>query len=269
MLGRDMVRAATESGHEAIALAHDDLDVTDAAAARARLRGERPDVVVNCAAHTDVDGAEREPEAALALNSPEGLFRAAAETGAVLVQPSTDYVFDGSKRSPYVESDTPAPRSAYGRSKLAGERALARVGPNHLVVRTAWLYGTGGGNFVATMLRLGAERDEVRVVDDQVGSPTYTPHLAGGILALIEARARGVHHLAAAGECSWFAFAQAIFARARVACEVLPTSSEEFARPAPRPAYSVLRSERPGARALPHWSEGLSSYLGAGKLVTP
>lgn len=269
MLGRDVVSAAGALGHEAIALTHGDLDVTDAAAAAARLRAERPDVVVNCAAHTDVDGAEREPEAALALNSPEGLFSAAADVGALLVQPSTDYVFDGSKRSPYVESDPPAPHSAYGRSKLAGERALARLGPNHLVVRTAWLYGMGGGNFVATMLRLGAERDEVRVVDDQVGSPTYTPHLAGGILALIEARARGVHHLAAAGECSWFAFAQAIFARAAIACEVLPTTSEEFARPAPRPAYSVLRSERPGAIPLPDWSEGLTSYLSAARLVTP
>jgi dTDP-4-dehydrorhamnose reductase len=260
MLGRDVVAAAARAGHEVVAVGREGLDVRAADAAARRLADERPDAVVNCAAYTDVDGAEADEAAALAVNAPAGFFAAVARAGAVLVHVSTDYVFDGRKRAPYVESDPPGPESAYGRTKLAGERAAAAAGGPHLVVRSSWLYGAGGRNFVETMLRLAGERDSVRVVDDQVGCPTSTADLATGLIGLLEAGARGTWHLAADGQCSWFAFAREIFAAAAVACTVEPTSSEALGRPAPRPAYSVLRSER-GAAPLPHWRAGLRRYL--------
>jgi dTDP-4-dehydrorhamnose reductase len=176
-----------------------------------------------------------------------------------VVYVSSDYVFDGTKRDPYVESDPTGPLSSYGRSKLAGEHATASAGPRHFVVRSSWLFGAHGKNFVATML--GIERDELRVVDDQVGCPTYTQHLAEGILRLVQTEAFGIHHMAGAGQCSWYELARAIFERAGVEKRVEPCTSEEFPRPAPRPAWSVLRSERPDAIELPPWQEGLDSYL--------
>jgi dTDP-4-dehydrorhamnose reductase len=211
--------------------------------------------VLHAAAWTDVDGAERDSQAAAAANV-DGTRNVVA-LGAPVVYFSSDYVFDGEKREPYVETDEPNPLSAYGRSKLLGEREV-RSG---WIVRTSWLFGWTGRNFVRTMLRLGAERDEVRVVDDQVGCPTYTPHLAGAILTLLDGAPYGVHHAAASGECSWSDFAREIFDRAGVECRVLPQSTSELGRPAPRPAYSVLRSERPGAPVLPHWRDGLAAYL--------
>ena len=176
MLGRDVVAAANDAGHEVVALARADLDITDAAAVRAAVLDARPDAVVNCAAWTDVDGAEAEEAAATAVNGDGAghVAAAAAEAGAHLVHVSTDYVFDGAAREPYPEDAPTAPASAYGRSKLAGERAVTAVGGEHAIVRTAWVFGPHGRNFVDTMRRLGADRDEVRVVDDQVGSPTYT-----------------------------------------------------------------------------------------------
>ena len=213
----------------------------------------RPDLVLHAAAWTDVDGAESDPDGAAAVNV-EGTRRAAM-LGAPLVYFSSDYVFDGTKRSPYVESDTPNPQSAYGRTKLEGEPFGAWV------VRSSWLFGWTSHNFVLTMLRLGAERDEVAVVDDQRGCPTYVGHLAGAVHDLVELP-RGVWHLAADGDCTWAEFAEAIFEDAGLACRVRRISTEELGRPAPRPAYSVLRSERPGAPRLPHWREGLHECLG-------
>ena len=172
--------------------------------------------------------------------------------GAPVVYFSSDYVFDGAKREPYVESDEPAPLGAYGRSKLLGEREV-REG---WIVRSSWLFGWTGNNFVRTMLRLGAERDEVRVVDDQRGSPTFVGHLAVATRELL-ALPGGVWHVAAEGDCTWAEFATAIFEEAGLTCRVFPISTEELGRPAPRPAYSVLRSEREGAPRLPHWREGL------------
>jgi dTDP-4-dehydrorhamnose reductase len=259
MLGRDVVAAAT--GHDVVGLSHRELDVRDEAAVNHALRAQRADAVVNCAAYTDVDGAESDEEAAMAVNAVGALnvAEAAAAVGAVVVYPSTDYVFDGSKREPYVESDPVAPRSAYGRSKLEGELSTAAV-ERHLVVRTAWLFGSGGRNFVETMLRAG-ERGAVRVVDDQVGCPTYTPHLAAAIVAMLESGLTGVVHAAGSGDCSWYEFAVEIFRRAGADVDVSPCTTDEFPRPAPRPAYSVLRSERAGAPTLPHWREGLGAYL--------
>ncbi len=174
---------------------------------------------------------------------------------------STDYVFDGSADRPYVESDPVGPIGAYGATKLEGERAVAEANPNHLIVRTAWLFGVHGPNFVETMLRVGRERGAARVVDDQVGCPTYTGHLARGLLELAASERTGVQHLAGAGACSWHDFARAIFERAGLDVELEPCTTAEFPRPAPRPAWSVLGSEHPGAPTLAPWQEGLDAYL--------
>jgi dTDP-4-dehydrorhamnose reductase len=221
------------------------------------------DVVLHTAAWTDVDGAETHPQEAAAVNI--GGTQHAAELGVPVVHFSTDYVFDGRKREPYVESDAPAPLSVYGRTKLQSEAA---AGENAWVVRASWLFGWTSQNFVRTMLSLGSERDEVAVVDDQRGCPTYVGHLAAAVRELLELP-RGVWHLAADGECTWAELAEAIFEEAGLDCRVLRITSEELQRPAPRPAYSVLRSERPEAPRLPHWRDGLHSCLerlGASKL---
>jgi dTDP-4-dehydrorhamnose reductase len=213
------------------------------------------DLVLHAAAWTDVDGAEANPQDAAAVNI--GGTQHAAELGAPLVYFSSDYVFDGTKREPYVESDAPNPRSVYGRTKLHGEAA---AGEDAWILRSSWLYGWTSTNFVRTMLRLGAERDEVAVVDDQRGCPTFVGHLAEATRALVELP-RGVWHLAADGDCTWAEFAEAIFEEAGLDCRVRRITTPELGRPAPRPAYSVLRSERFGAPALPHWREGLRACL--------
>ena len=215
------------------------------------------DVVLHAAAWTDVDGAEDDPQGATAVNV--GGTKNAASLGAPIVAFSTDYVFDGRKREPYVESDAPNPLSAYGRSKLLGEAA---AGPDALVVRTSWLFAETGHNFVRTMLRLAEGLDEVAVVDDQRGCPTYVGHLAGAVHELVESGVEpGLLHLAAEGDCTWADFAEAVFAEAGVDCRVRRITTEELGRPAPRPAYGVLRSERPAAPTLPHWRDGLRECL--------
>ncbi|HEX8074895.1 MAG TPA: dTDP-4-dehydrorhamnose reductase [Thermoleophilaceae bacterium] len=263
MLGRDVVRAARFVNHEVVGLSRQELDVTDERAVRRAMRREAPDAVVNCAAYTNVDGAEDDEPAALRLNGAAAgiVAAAAAEAGASVVYPSTDYVFDGTKGEPYVESDETDPRSAYGRTKLAGEAHTAAANPRHYVVRTSWLFGAGGSNFVETMLRLGRDHGEVVVVRDQVGCPTYTGHLADALIRLLDGESYGVHHIAGDGECSWFDFAVEIFRQAGVEARALSCTTEEFPRPAPRPAYSVLATERDYAIYLPEWQEGLASYL--------
>jgi dTDP-4-dehydrorhamnose reductase len=210
-------------------------------------------LVLHTAAWTDVDGAEANPDGARRVNV-EGTRNVAA-LGAPVVYYSSDYVFDGSKRQPYVESDKPKPLSVYGRTKLEGERELG----DGWIVRSSWLFGWTGKNFVRTMLELGRERDEVSVVADQVGTPTYVGHLAEATRELLE-RPHGTWHLAAQGECSWAEFARAIFEEAELDCRVREITTEEIGRPAPRPAYSVLRSEK-AAPELPHWREGLRACL--------
>ncbi len=216
--------------------------------------GLEPDLVLHAAAWTNVDGAEDDPQDAAAVNV--GGTRHAAALGAPLVYYSSDYVFDGTKRTPYFESDAPNPLGAYGRTKLHGE---AVAGDRAWVVRTSWLFGPVGHNFVLTMLRLGAERDEVSVVDDQRGSPTFTGHLAAATADLV-ALPFGIYHVAAAGDCTWAEFAEAIFADAGLDCSVRRVTTAEYGARAPRPAYSVLRSEK-GAPELPHWREGLRECL--------
>jgi dTDP-4-dehydrorhamnose reductase len=268
MLAQDLVSAAGAAGLESVALARSELDITDQVAVKAAVSRVRPDVVVNCAAWTDVDGAESALDYALAVNG-EGagnLARAATEACAWTVQISSDYVFDGAKQEPYVESDPTAPLSAYGRSKLAGEEAVARAAPDaHTVVRSSWLFGAGGPCFPATILRLGAERDQLSVVDDQVGCPTFTGHLARALVALVAGeRPLGIVHLAAAGSCSWFELANEIVSLSGLECEIRPRSTAEMPRPARRPAYSVLATERRGETpALEHWRMGLQQYMAA------
>jgi dTDP-4-dehydrorhamnose reductase len=249
--------AAGQLGHalheefpEARALTRSDWDVTHPAPAE--LGGAS--LVLHAAAWTDVDGAEDDPQSAAAVNVG-GVLNAAA-LDAPLVVWSSDYVFDGTKRAPYVESDPPGPLGAYGRTKLHGEAA---AGDTAWIVRSSWLFGPTSPNFVRTMLRLGAERDEVAVVDDQRGAPTYVGHLAAATRAVMELP-YGVYHVAAAGECSWAEFAEAVFEDAGLSTRVRRITAAEFGAPAQRPAYSVLRSER-GAPELPHWRDGLRECL--------
>ncbi len=210
--------------------------------------------MLHAAAWTDVDGAEADPEGARRVNV-EGTA-AAVSLGAPLVYYSTDYVFDGRKATPYVESDEPRPLSVYGRTKLEGEREVR----DGWIVRSSWLFGATGHNFVRTMLRLGAERDEVAVVDDQRGCPTYVGHLAAATRELV-ALPYGVYHVAADGDCTWADLAEAIFEETGLPCRVRRITTAELGRPAPRPAYSVLRSERSGTPRLPHWRLGLRECL--------
>jgi dTDP-4-dehydrorhamnose reductase len=247
MLGRDVVRASGGVG-----LSRAELDVTDPDAVRRAISSD--DLVFNCAAYTNVDGAESDPDGALRVNRDGA--RNVADAAGTVVYVSSDYVFDGSKGEPYVESDPTGPLSSYGHSKLEGERATAEANPRHFIVRSSWLFGPGGRNFVETMLGLGPE---VRVVDDQVGCPTFTGHLAEALVRLAGTEDHGVHHMAASGACSWFEFAREIFHRAGVDTRVEPCTTADFPRPAPRPAYSVLESER--GHRLPTWQEGLDAYL--------
>ena len=249
--GGQLGTALREAYPAARALTRDDWDVTFPPPPDL---GE-VDLVLHAAAWTDVDGAEASPQDAAAVNV--GGTQHAASLGAPLVAFSTDYVFDGTKRTPYLESDAPNPLSAYGRTKLHGEAA---AGDGAWIVRSSWLFGPTGKNFVRTMLALGRERDEISVVDDQRGSPTYVGHLAEAVGELVEL-SPGIWHVAADGDCTWAEFAEAIFEEADIDCRVLKITAAELGRPAPRPAYSVLRSERRGAPLLPHWRDGLRACL--------
>lgn len=252
-------------------------DLTDRAQVLAEMNRLQPGVIVNCAAFTNVDGCESQEELATQVNGagPGYLAEAAKACGAVLVHISTDYVFAGDKGSPYTESDPTGPLSAYGRSKLAGEQAIIASGlTRYFILRTSWLYGPGGKNFVETMLRLATEREELRVVADQIGSPTYTGDLAQAIYHLLAVSDRsglyGIYHLANLGECSWHDFAELIVGLARSSGEalkvsrVVPIRTNEYPLPAARPAYSVFSKEKYLAATgapLPHWRESLQYYL--------
>jgi dTDP-4-dehydrorhamnose reductase len=272
-LGRELKRSLTCLG-DVIACDRSQLDLSKPETLRDAVRAIAPDVIVNAAAYTAVDKAEAEPEMAGAINAeaPGILAEEAKRLDALLIHYSTDYVFDGSKPAPYTEDDTTTPLSAYGRSKRDGELAIAAAGARHLIFRTSWVYGLHGANFMKTMLRLGRERDELRVIGDQVGAPTWTRHLADAT-ALILARKDipdGLYHLAAAGETSWHCYAETIFAEARRAglMEKVPVvrriTSADYPLPAPRPANSRLdcsRFQRDFGLALPDWHTGLIDCL--------
>ena len=268
MVGHDVCAALELRGETVLPLTKSDLDITDAAAVRDAVRRARPDIIVNCAAYTKVDDAEANEHLATAINGSavEFLADAANDSGALLVQISTDFVFDGAKRTPYEVNDALAPLSAYGRSKLVGEQAASMAG-KHLILRTAWLFGVHGPNFVEAIRNQARKgTNPLRVVNDQRGRPTYTPHLATAIVRLAQRahsdeNARGIFHYADDPECTWFDFARAIVGDQAT---VTPVSSNAFPRPAKRPAYSVLSTERyeriTGVKPE-SWEEGLREYL--------
>jgi dTDP-4-dehydrorhamnose reductase len=269
-LGRDLLPRLPG---EAVPLTRADADLTDPASLRAALERVRPDVVVNCAAYNFVDRAESEPEAAFRVNAwaVRDLAGVCRDLGCLLVHFSTDYVFglDDSRRTPYLETDAPGPVSAYGLSKLVGEYLVRALCPRHLLIRTCGLYGVWGvggkgGNFVETMLRLAGEGRPLRVVADQVCTPSYAADVAAGAAALIESGRTGLYHLTSGGSCSWHEFADAIFTLAGVRADLTPITSREYGAAARRPAYSVLdggAAARAGAGPLRPWREALAAYL--------
>jgi dTDP-4-dehydrorhamnose reductase len=257
--------------HTAVGVDLGDFDIRDDAAVEKAFRELRPGFVVHLAAYADVDGCEANPEKAEAINTlgTWNVARSCAEIGALLLYVSTDYVFDGRQASPYREDDCPCPISVYGRTKLRGEQHVQSLVARHFIVRSSWLYGPRGKNFVATILKLAGEREELRVVSDQRGSPTYTRHLASKLGLLLSTDAYGIYHVTGKGECSWFEFAQAIvrlggYERVRV----VPIASQDCGRLAMRPANSVLENGRltqNNLGALPHWMEGLAQYIEEGR----
>ncbi len=272
MLAHDVMRTAELAGHEVLGTTRAELDIADPGSVEEALERVAPGAVINCAAWTDVDGAETHPEQAHAINAAGAgnLARAAAQAGVRLVHVSTDYAFDGTAPvdahgapRAYLESDPTAPHTVYGQTKLAGEQFVLGASPRHTVARTSWLFGTAGSNFVATMLRFADERGEVRVVSDQTGSPTWAGHLAPALIGLLEREVSGLVHLAGGGHVSWHDFAREIFRQAEVECRLGASTSAETDRPAPRPAWSALESERQDVLPLPPWQDGLAGYLAA------
>lgn len=262
MLGQDLMSLLGERGR---GVDLPDIDITDMVSVQQVLTALKPKVVINCAAYTDVDGCETNAETAMQVNG-EGVAFLGLVTrgiGAKLVQISTDYVFDGSKGSPYREDDLQQPLNIYGESKLAGELNVD-INPDNLLVRTQWLYGLHGKNFVETMLKLGQEKTELTVVDDQIGSPTWTMDLAKGIIALVDKDCRGTYHCANSDHTSWNGFAKAIFDEAGLPVQVLPMTTEQLNRPAQRPLYSTLDCSKLVADTgfePQSWLEALKQYL--------
>ncbi len=261
-LGRSLQAALR--GHDVTALDRGRLDITSLESVRAALKAHAPEIVVNAAAFNEVDRAETDPEPAFRGNAvgPGNLALAAAEGHAAVLHVSSDYVFDGTSSSPYDEHAPTHPLSVYGRSKLAGEGAVRDANPRHYVVRTAWLFHADGKNFLNTMLGF-AGRPSVRVVSDQVGSPTYAPHLAAAIAKLVETEAYGTYHLAGRGAASWYELTCALYRIAGIKTPVEPVTTQEFPRPAPRPRYSALTTIQNPRILLPPWEEGLAAFVDA------
>lgn len=259
-LGRELQALLPERGHETVALGRGELDVTDDRCVAATLDGHTPDLVVNAAAYTNVDGCETEVEAAYRGNAlgPRNLAVHCERLGCGLLHVGTNYVFDGDKKEPYEPFDLPNPRSVYAKTKLAGEEYVRSLSSRWYVVRTAGVYGEGH-NFVRTMLRVGRERDVLKVKSDEYVSPTYARDLAGGIAEVIEGGLYGLYHVTNAGSCSWYEFAREIFALAGVEVEVQPVPSSEYPLPADRPANGVLSTL--GSPELRHWRAALEEYL--------
>jgi dTDP-4-dehydrorhamnose reductase len=268
MLGRDL-QPILSGRHEVIGKDIEDLDITDPKQVRKAVETLRPQTVINAAAFTDVDGCESQKDLAFKVNA-EGagnVARACREAGACLIHLSTDYIFDGTSRVPYSEEAQPNPINVYGESKLRGEKAVQQAGGNHLILRTAWLYGKYGKNFVDTILRLASQQKELRVVDDQQGSPTFTRDLSQAIAQLLEKDVQGILHVTNSGSCSWFEFAEKILESKGIRgwkTRVIPISSRQLSRPARRPSNSVLDCSRfqnlTGSTIRP-WEEALGDYL--------
>jgi dTDP-4-dehydrorhamnose reductase len=271
MLGTDLLDLLVKSGRATVGLDLDQVDIADSVSVKTVMDKYRPSVVINAAALTDVDGCESKSDLAFRVNGegPANLAKAARDREAYLVHLSTDYVFDGKKRAAYLEDDLTHPLGVYAKSKALGELRIRDALPdNHCIVRTQWLFGIHGRNFVETILSLAKKQKEIRVVNDQHGSPTYSPDLSGAILTLCDKRARGTVHVTNSGETTWYDFAARIVERAGLGVPVASISSEELKRPAPRPAYAVLDKTRfvsISGRPLRNWEEALDDYLGKRK----
>ncbi len=266
LLGSAVVRTAGERGHDVRAFPRAALDVTDPGQVDRRLRAEKPEVVIHCAAYTAVDRAEEESDQAMSVNrdGTRNVAMAAAEIGATVVYPSTDFVFNGRAGTPYRPDDETSPVSAYGVSKLAGEQVLAVSGCSWITVRTSWLYGPGGWDFVDVVLEQGERRGAMKVVDDQVGCPTWSGSLAPGIVELAEAGVKGTYHLCDAGQASWLDLARQVVEEAGIDLQLTATSTLAWGAPARRPPYSVLdctKAERILGREMTPWRESLHTYL--------
>jgi len=265
-LGQDVVRELAKKNHDAYGADRSQLDITIEADVMSYIHEVKPDVILHCAAYTNVDAAEENEDTAYQINASgtEYLAKAANEVGAKMLYVSTDYVFDGTATEPYEVDQATSPLGAYGRTKLAGEQLLQKHLDQFFIVRTAWVFGVYGNNFVKTMIRLGKERGEVGVVHDQVGSPTYTVDLAKFMVELMETEKYGIYHATNSGVCSWYEFAVEIFKQAGLEVTVNPLTSEQFPRPAKRPNYSVLskkKIEAEGLTPLRDWKEALAAYL--------
>ena len=265
-VGDELVLRARDAGHEVTGLSRADHDVTDAEATRRRILGARADVVYNAAAYTAVDRAESEPELAMAINgtAPGVMARACAEAGSRFVHYSTDYVFDGSATEPIPEDATPAPVGEYGRTKLAGELAVEAAGGRAYIVRTAWVYGLHGSNFIRTVLRLTRQNGAMRVVSDQRGSPSWARDLAAASLHLVEVGLPGTYHLTNNGECSWYELARVVVELAQIPAQIEAITTSDYPTPAKRPAYSVLDNRRwreLGEPPLRNWREAIAEFV--------
>lgn len=266
LLGTEVVAVAPGRGHAVIGLGRVRLDVTDREAVDATLEREAPDVVIHCAAYTSVDGAEDEPELALSVNqnATKNVANAALGVGARFVYISTDYVFDGTKGSPYGPGDAPSPLSTYGRTKLAGEIAAAEVTADALIVRTSWLYGSARRNFVTSMIARAARGEALTVVDDQFGGPSWARHVADAVVGLVERGAQGVWHVADRGACSWADLAREAIRLRKLEVEVAGVSSVEWGAKATRPRYSVLDVSATEAflgREMADWRDALARFI--------
>lgn len=266
MLGSAMMRIAEGSDFEIRGFDICDVDITIPESLKKIFDGYSPNIVINCAAFTDVDGCETEREKAMKVNA-EGVYNIAVEAekrNAVTVHISTDYIFDGKKTMPYKEDDIPSPQNFYGVSKLEGEKLLTKTTDNHLIIRTEWLYGKGGGNFAFAMLEKQKNGEIIDVVDDQVGSPTLTDELAKVVISLINNNCRGIYNFTSSGQCSWYEFAQRIFEITGFSANLNPVKSSAINRPAVRPKYSVLdcsKVKRDTGFAIQRWDESLKNFL--------
>ncbi|MFB3161114.1 dTDP-4-dehydrorhamnose reductase [Neobacillus sp. 179-J 1A1 HS] len=265
-LGQDVLLELERKNHQAFGVDRQQLDITNEEDVLAFISKVKPDVILHCAAYTNVDAAEENEDAAYQVNAAgtENLAKAAKLNGSKVIYISTDYVFDGTANEPYEVDEPTQPLGAYGRTKLAGEQLLQKHLDEFFIVRTAWVFGVYGNNFVKTMIRLGKERGEVGVVHDQVGSPTYTVDLAKFMVELMETDKYGIYHATNSGVCSWYEFAVEIFKQANMNVTVNPLTSDQFPRPAARPKYSVLSKkmiEQQGLKPLRDWKEALAAYL--------
>lgn len=265
-LGYDVMKLLTDTEHEAIGVDREEMDITNQQAVQDKIVTLRPDIIVHCAAYTAVDKAESDQDNAYQVNAlgTKYIAEAAKDINAKMIYVSTDYVFDGNAEQPY-EVDHPSdPMGIYGQTKLAGENFVKEYLDKYFIVRTAWVFGSNGKNFVKTMLRLGKERGEVGVVSDQSGSPTYTPDLATFLLELAESDKYGTYHATNSGVCTWYEFAVEIFKQAGIEVKVNPLTTEQYPTPAKRPKYSVLskaKIEEQGFTPLPDWKDALNAFL--------